>query len=79
MNELDLFGLNIEPKDLWDVIFFSVVRMQTERDAYGTEEERRKWLERRISLGEAILQRIPFEGNGVISSYEQEEKGGANV
>lgn len=65
MNELEVFGLNIEPKELWDVVFFSVVRMQIERDAYGTDEERRKWLERRITLGEAILQRIPFEGNGV--------------
>ena len=43
MNELEMFGLNIEPKELWDVIFFSVVRMQIERDAYGTDEERVKW------------------------------------
>ena len=77
MNYLEMFGLNIEPKELWDVIFFSVVRMQIERDAYGTDEERRKWLERRITLGEAVLQRIPFEGNAVVESVEQ--KGGTNV
>ena len=76
MNDLQMFGLNVEPKEFWDVIFFSVVRMQIERDAYGTDEERRKWLERRITLSEAILQRISFEGNAVIESVEQ--KGGTN-
>ncbi len=33
MENFELFGLNIEPKELWDVIFFSVNRKQIERDA----------------------------------------------
>lgn len=74
MENLELFGLNIEPKELWDVIFFSVNRMQIERDASGTDEDRIKWFERRITLGEAILQRIPFEGNAVIEKYEPDKK-----
>lgn len=68
---IDFQGLNLEPKALWDILFYSAVKMQIEHDAYGTDEDRRRWLMYRIKLAEEIMMRIPFEGKGIIEDIEE--------
>lgn len=64
VQNIDFQGLNFEPKALWDILFYSSVKMQIEHDAYGTDEDRKRWLFYHIELSKELMMRIPFEGNG---------------
>lgn len=70
MNELEMFGLNIEPKELHELVFIGVECLKKVRNLNCMTNEQENHTERLIVLGEAILQRIPIEGNGMTDSYK---------
>lgn len=61
VKSIELLGMNVEPKKLWDILFFCVVRMEIEAEAYNTTEERKQWLRDNIKLSEELMKRIHFE------------------